>query len=502
MKRIIFPATVLAAGLSLSQAIFFFFVYRSNLALHAKLMAMDAAGYLIVPNQIITAGLTRFLPAFYGALFFTLTVGAGLCIAAMAGAWLYSRVFKGNPRFAILFMILWLAAVVAVNAGGFSFFASIPLLLIPPFVFIACVYHMPAEIRPQGRLVLFLQVACVVVIALVWLPKTDRDIFIEIRDNMLLSTGVGTAFNDFYYRYTLYPAKLFKTPGQKLIVPACTNDISDDALKARVDRMLAAHDYLPVQGSGPCDLYVTLENDRLTFSTHGKGVLKATVSDFFQTPRSVLWDFSQQTDNQGFFRLITFYSLFAALPLALFILFHGLICVLLFMLPQVFLRHGLATLICLFMGLGAAVPLYLGTDAPMTTRDEIQAGLLSGDRQLQRRALMAISQSSMDPMTFKMNSRISGSQHVPVRYWFAAALGNGRGPEAADLLWRMLDDPHPNVVCSAYSSLGRVGGRGDAEKIIQRIAASDHWYVQWYAYRALRQLGWIQKPSGTSPDRL
>ena len=502
MKRIIFPAAVLAAGLLVSQAIFFFFVYRSNLALHAKLMAMDAAGYLIVPNPIVMAELTRFLPAFNGALFFTLTVGAGLCIAAMAGAWLYSRVFNGSRKFAFLLIVLWLAALIAVNAGGFSLLATIPLLLIPPFVFIAHVYHMPSEIRPQGRLVLFLQVACVVVIALLWLPKADRDIFIEIRDNLLLSTGVGAAVNDFYYRYTLYPAKLFKTTGQKLIVPACTNDIRDEALKVRVDTVLAAHDFLPVHGSGPCDLYVTLDNDRLAFSLNGKGILKKNVSDFFQAPRSVLLDFSQRTDNQHFFRLITFYSLFAAFPLALFILFHGLICVLLFMVPQIFLRHGLATLVCLFIGLGAAVPLYLGANAPMTTPDEIQAGLLSGDRQLQRRALMALSASDMDPLAFKIDSRILESQHVPIRYWLAAALGNGRGPGAADLLWPMIADPHPNVVCSAYSSIGRVGGRGDAEKIIQGISASDHWYVQWYAYRALRQLGWTQKPSGTNPGRL
>ncbi|MBW1701613.1 MAG: HEAT repeat domain-containing protein [Deltaproteobacteria bacterium] len=63
-----------------------------------------------------------------------------------------------------------------------------------------------------------------------------------------------------------------------------------------------------------------------------------------------------------------------------------------------------------------------------------------------------------------------------------------------DLL-SFLDDPHPNVVCMAFYSLGRRGNMESAKKIMNRFETSDHWYEQWYAYKALRTLGWKQTKS-------
>ena len=61
-----------------------------------------------------------------------------------------------------------------------------------------------------------------------------------------------------------------------------------------------------------------------------------------------------------------------------------------------------------------------------------------------------------------------------------------------DLL-SLLNDPQHNVVCMAFYGLGRRGEERAIQKIIGRIQSSDHWYEQWYGYKALKQLGWRQQ---------
>jgi len=51
---------------------------------------------------------------------------------------------------------------------------------------------------------------------------------------------------------------------------------------------------------------------------------------------------------------------------------------------------------------------------------------------------------------------------------------------------------HANVVSMAFYALGQRGDRQAIKEILTRIETSKHWYNQWYAYRALRRLGWKQ----------
>ncbi|MEE9613199.1 MAG: HEAT repeat domain-containing protein, partial [Desulfatiglandales bacterium] len=63
-----------------------------------------------------------------------------------------------------------------------------------------------------------------------------------------------------------------------------------------------------------------------------------------------------------------------------------------------------------------------------------------------------------------------------------------------DLL-AFLDDPQPNVVSKTFYALGQRGDRRAVKEIIKRVETSDDWDNQWYAYKALRTLGWTQKTS-------
>jgi len=71
---------------------------------------------------------------------------------------------------------------------------------------------------------------------------------------------------------------------------------------------------------------------------------------------------------------------------------------------------------------------------------------------------------------------------------------SGQSETFKDLL-SFLDDPHPNVVSMAFYALGQRGDRRAVNEIIKRVETSDDWYNQWYAYKALRRLGWKQAKS-------
>lgn len=493
MNRVVYPAVVLAAGLAAAQVLFFLLVYASNVRLHAAMSALDAAGYLIVPNAYVLDFLNAFFPAFAGALFFTFTIGAGLSLAAMAGAWLYVRAFKSSRRFIFLLSALWIVAIAAVNKDGFFAPGSLSFILIPPFVFFLCIRWMPAEPRPMGRLALAVQVASVLLVALFWLPKADDSVFIDIRDRLLLSNPAGAAVNDFYYRYTLYPAKLIKPPAQKLMVPACTGGIDAPDLRGRVKNALMAHDWLPVSENRVCAVHVSTEEGRLLLSGPGGALLETTPASFLEAPGRALDSFSRLSDAAGVFRKATYVSLFAALPLSLFILLHGVIIPALFPVRQVFYRHMLASALCLLIGAAAAAVMYTGSDETPETHAEIRAALASGEWRKQRDALRAIIDRRMDPMRYGIDGRTAFGGSAALRYWYAASLGWSRHPAAYDQLLEMADDPHPNVACMAYASLGRLGDPRAIGEIRDRIGEIGHWYVQWYAYQSMRRLGWTQE---------
>ena len=87
------------------------------------------------------------------------------------------------------------------------------------------------------------------------------------------------------------------------------------------------------------------------------------------------------------------------------------------------------------------------------------------------------------------------SPHVSERYWVARALGVSRKPETYRDLVTLLDDHHPNVVSMAFYALGQRGDRRAVREILSRMKISTDWYNQWYAYKALRALGWKQTKS-------
>jgi HEAT repeat protein len=125
--------------------------------------------------------------------------------------------------------------------------------------------------------------------------------------------------------------------------------------------------------------------------------------------------------------------------------------------------------------------------------------LSSKDWQTRVAALKFIDENGLEISRFKSYPRLLANAHIAERYWLAKTLGNSENPATYDDLLNFLNDPHPNVVSMALYAIGKRGNRDVVDKILQLIATTDSWYIQWYAYKALRSIGWRQSKSKQAP---
>ncbi|MBW2631294.1 MAG: HEAT repeat domain-containing protein [Deltaproteobacteria bacterium] len=485
---------ILLPGLFAAQVIATIQVYLSNAGLYRALMAIGDAGYLAVPNRRVMVHLGEFGPAFFGGLFFTLTVGAGLSILAFAAAWMWDRGFSRNRLSLGFFLILWVGCLVLVSFKGFCAATASYFLFVPPMVFAAALKWMPKQIVEKTRWGELFHIIPLLLLAVMWVPMVGSNVFLNIRDSFLLSDSPGKWINDFYYNYTLYPAEAFKSLDQKMIRTCNHDEIGGGPATNLVKEKLLRHDYLPIRGYSKADLEISSNDGLLVFKNRGKAVLRIPPKDFLSRSGPILRDFSLKTDRYSFFRKFVFFCLLTGSPVILYIILRALF--LLALTP--FMNPGrvsvMASVLCLLTGGALLILLYSGSGRVVDARNLSEA-MESGNWKDRVAALKFIGRKGMEVSNFEAYERMLKSPRVPERYWLAKAMSKSRKPETGSALLALLDDPHRNVVCMAFYALGWRGNSAAEGEIIRRIEASGDWYTQWYAYRALRALGWKQAKS-------
>jgi len=495
MKSRLLPAVlIILLGLLAAQVIATTHVHFSNLSMYERLEAFKTAGYLIVPNAHVLPRLTGWKTAFFGGLFFTLTVGAFLTLVSIAAAWLRYRALPSKKAIFLLLTIAWSASLVALNLRGASLPATLYLLIIPPLVFTAAskwLFPWPSTRPASGVLIHALPP---LFLALLWASQMSGAFFVDVRDYLLLSHSTGTKISDFYYRYTLYPAETLKPLDRKLLRAAYFGHLENEVLSRSLQRDLLKYDFLPVDNETLADLVFREKDNELHLQQKGLVVLSTTLREFMASPASWIAAFSRETDRQAFFRKITFISLISGFPVLLYFLFYGS-----FFLPlRLILPPGksavLATLLCLVTG----ISLFLVFSLARTTvndEGEIERALQSPNWRMRVAALKFIRKAGLEAARYPSYRASIESPSVPEKYWLAGALGASRQPDTFEDLLSLLDDPNPTVVSAAFQALGKRQNPAAVPHILERIRTSADYYNQWNAYRALRALGWTQSRS-------
>jgi hypothetical protein len=494
-NRWFYPFLALLLGLFTAQAISTAQVYLSNLELYRTLVIVKEAGYLPIPNERTMPHLQRFAPAFFGGLFFTLTVGTGLSLISLAAAWTWDRLFERERIIIIPYVLLWLGSLVAVNYRGLSPMVTLYFILIPLVVFGSASKWIPPDERKDSLFIRSIHVTPLLLLALLWTFQANTLLYTNLRDSLLLSNPVGIKINDFYYDYTLYPAEVFKTLNQKTIKSSSFENLQDDTLAEVLENHLNKQGYLTVDRDRVVDLTIVKQENELIFKNRGKAILRATQADFLSDSGAILEEFSRKSDRHAFFRQnITPWSLKIGFPTALYIFLYTLLRLLFSVFSNTRMSSIGASSLCFAAGTGLLVIFSLG-GVRAAEEDDLKKAIQSerlGDRIA---ALKTIEQKELEVSEFQVYSDLLKSPHIVERYWLARALSFSKRPDTLNDLMTLMDDPHRNVINMALYALGRRGEKRTIHDILKRMKTSTDWYTQWYAYEALRNLGWKQSKS-------
>jgi hypothetical protein len=322
-------------------------------------------------------------------------------------------------------------------------------------------------------------------------------LIINIRDRMLLSTETGRAINDFYYKYTLYAAEAIKSPHQKQI-KTCRIDTELHApLQERLVTVLAANDYLTVPAGGPADLVIRSWEGGLTLSNGNRAGMEMSIDRFLSETVGVLNTYSNRNDRYRLLRKYTAAGLLVSLFTVSILLLHGGVMVLRAVSKRTALVSPPVAIVC--MAIAIILPTLQGLHYAGDKLSESELSqLLESERRGKRiSGLKALVRLEGDIIRYpKYRLPLLGHPAATAeRYWALKALGKSKNEKAYQLVLNFKDDPHPNIQCIFLEALGRLGSKKDRGAILEKIKAAPNWYVQWYAYQALKALGWRQQKS-------
>lgn len=483
----------LISGMMTTQILAAWFVYFSNQRVLALVKAADKAGYFPLPTGPVTTSLSSIAAAFWGGLFFTLSIGVGLTLLSWAGFQLWQSVFRRSRSALISYAVLWAGLLAAVNLHGTVLFPSLFVLLVPVSTTYVCIRTRPA-VRNARSFLWMIPALTLAVLTGLWATQLDRNLFTSIRDHILLSNPAGRRVNDFYYRYTLYAAEAFKSFHQKTLRSCNLQQVADEQSARRWEERLARYDVLVLPKVGRPDIRMIFEKKTLRLISVDGQSLETTVIEFLSDPNKTLLSFSKATDRFVPLRRMTLVGLLLGFPILLFVMVYGT----LYSAAGLIFKRRQATWtasgICMLIGILLFLPM-LGAHPTSNLPDNIDA-MLAADQWTQRvAALRYIEEHNLEIADYPRYQHLLASPLVVERYWLARAMAKSRAVETYSRLLSMIDDPHPNVICQVFYALGERGRRTAINPIKQRLLELDHWYAQWYGYGAIRKLGWRQTRS-------
>ena len=490
---------IIFIGISVAQTIATIHLYFSNSAYHKILSAVHEAGNLTVPNLSVMQHMKGFFPAFCGGLFFTATTGIFLTAIAFTAAWMWNHIFSRKLAPLLLIVTIWLTAFFIMNRRGISPLITAYLLFIPCTVFPASLKLFKNHSKKPPFHAITLNVILFIFFSLICATQMKIERFLDIRDYLLLSNPLGEKINEFYYQNSLYAARAFKSYSQELFRTCGLQSIHNDHARRQLYRLLIERDYLPIENSIEPDLTIIMNGNELKLVNHDKTVLTISAESFINFPDRSLKQFEQKTDRHLIFRAFTMISmLFNGAAIAYLSIF-----IFPFFIFRLFFNSSASAIlsggVCVFLLLILLLIWKSDKDTAFSP-DTLAAVLISEKRSERITALRYIHGKKIDIFKFPAYKVILANGNVPERYWLAKSISGSHAKQSRETLMRLLDDPHFNVVCMAFYSMGMQGRKSDISIILGRIGTSNNWYEQWYAYKALRKLGWRQKISGQNPS--
>ena len=483
---------VLLAGMAACHGVATLWILASNKELYTVLQVLNAQGYLTIPSPNIQYLLLQFKPAFFSALFFTVTLGVGVSLVFLAVGMLCARMKRRWTGFLFFFAIM-AYFLLFVNLDGFVFYPTIFFVVVPlaagGIMWRRC--FLLSRQPQSGWLSRVFFILPVVVLGLLWSFQTSGEPFVDLRDTLLMTSKPGLAINDFYYDYTLYAARTFKPLAKRPMRTVHLEGNPHTPRNLSLKQKILNDHYLPVDDVQAGDIKITYDKNEVVLTGWHGEQLRVSLADFSNSPQRFFQQLSAKCDRLDNFRTTVFDGLMFGLPMGiytfLFSIMSGLAAV------RLGRDKGAGLTSAIWMVIGIVLYVQLAFLAHGGANGKSPQELLESSSAKERLVGLRKSMNGgFDILKHPAYESLLHSPRVAERYWLARVLAGNRDKEGFEDLVDLLKDPAPNVRCQAIWALSRRPWDKPIKYVEDMARHSNHYYVQLYAYNALRRLGWRQ----------
>ncbi|MBF0224884.1 MAG: hypothetical protein HQK76_05460 [Desulfobacterales bacterium] len=486
-----YTVLLILLALLISEIIASVHVYISNVSLYEKLAEILNAGYLILPNEFVMESLKTIKSAFFGGIFFTLTIGSFLSIISVGLVWIWKKLFFGSRLFLLFVLIFFSLFIIVINLNGICFVETLYFIIVPLTVFLVCGKLMlENKGNIQIKKIISLHLLPIGLLSIFWSINFKAELFVNIRDNFLLLNPIGMSINDFYYKYNLYAAESFKSDRQKILKTLYLKDI-DTSIKLSIESKLLMFDYIPIRSDINADMVIFQKEKKLILKRKEKEIIKTNIEQLISNTSNILTEFSDKTDKYIFFRAITFYSLILGFPILLYTIIFNIFSIIFTVFSSKY-KDILAALICFIVGILFLMPIYFINKKDITL-ENYKTFLSSNQWQDRVESLKFMINKGIDIKKTEDYQKLMNTDIIPEKYWLIKSLENSSNTYADAA--KFLNSKQINILCMAYNVMGKTKNKNAIPLIIERIKNSKNWYEQWYAYKSLRKIGWSQTKS-------
>jgi hypothetical protein len=434
---------------------------QATVHLLAKNHLLETAGLAQLPGPGHWEMMNSWAPAWAGGLFFGFSLGLGA--AGLSAVWCRTtRALPGGTGRWAPFLLLFVP-LTAVITGDPALAACLLAIVLG-----ALAIHRVSQ-PPRSVPFRWLLVALCGLGVIPW-ATADEGPFTRLRDQILFASPAGLSVDQFYYRWTLYPAEVLKPLAAKTQPTAAVADTAPPREQQRFCADARRLGILCVAGIGSgagLDLRVEPGDGGLALVS---GDTRLVWPQGVHEQRETWTQFSAARDGARPLRRATGIALFLGCPLGLCWLLTSAALRLASIFPDR-RRRRLAALV-----LTVALSAFIAA----TGRADPQLAALRG----------ILQQSPLgDPAAL---AALLDSPR-PVERFYAAHAARHLGKAAEPLLINALLDPVINVRYAAAQGLGEAGGDTARTTLEELLSQPEEWYVKERAYASLLRLGWPAK---------
>ncbi|MGE4519284.1 MAG: hypothetical protein AB7E04_07250 [Desulfobacteraceae bacterium] len=464
---------ILASSLLSAHVIWTLYIFLSNAELAEKAKALTNENFFFIsPCCQVINELEKISTAFYSAVFFTFTTGVFFASSGIIAAFCYMK-FKGKLK-----SITSISYVLMLISAGYllgEYFANIFVtaasffitLRLKPFFNLAKIYILPF-----------------VLILLIPFLYNGNSFFSDFRDKVLLTNSFGKALNSFYYKYTLYPAEIIKSPLKKQLKTAKIEGF-DSKEKTQIESILKKYNYFPLENKNiKKDVEIKKKQKNIIVKTNKKELnfnFKNFISDFDKTISKIFEkqnSFLKKTTITGFVVFLPAIIVFSLISLFNFFFTFFF---------KKYISKSLSSVLTAVLIYTIFLPVF---NTSFNKNLTIEQNLKSADRFTRIDTLKYIYQNDI---IMNISGKNLNSEYDAERYW-AVLTFIIRTPEDIDKIIEKTNDKNINVRCKAYQRLGTIPARNyKLYKKASEFLKSDYqkikdWYVQWYAFNYAKQI--------------